>query len=62
MKSYLIVEIETDTDDQQKHDKLVENARSIIDSEGSGLSGYVDGWTVIGRRETKPRSGWGDQR
>ncbi len=55
MKSYLIVEVETDTDDQQKHDKLVEEATSIIQDEGCGLAGFVDGWTVIGRRETRPR-------
>jgi hypothetical protein len=54
MKSYLIVEIETDADDQRGHDQLVEQATSIIQEEGCGLTGFVDGWTVIGRRETRP--------
>ena len=55
MKSYLIVEIETDADDQRGHDQLVEQATSIIQEEGCGLTGFVDGWTVIGRHETRPR-------
>jgi hypothetical protein len=54
MKSYLIVKVETDTDDRREHDELVERATSIIQDEGCGLTGFVNGWRVVDRRETRP--------